>query len=553
MLRVQDLRQASGPFRRKASSQTNGAFSTSARLGGLSMGISVKASVSGRWWMWMGLVGACSGCAMFRPVQLYPEEWNEVETPVARPHALTEEERRQISLPPADLDDAIARANREYQRFFIKEHAALSVPQHIGNLLIGLASFGVYRGVTNPSTKTTAGVAALGTAAYAGGTAVDWNAQSAVFYQARVEFLCLIGAAEMYTIRAAQDPGANLAATGRRQLLAAGAAVRENAASLDDLLARHAALNQQYLETRETVRKGPCPDAGWDVRACTLPPGTTSPDFEKTCRELQARHARMCAARKNPAVYSTPAPEVSTVFAAAERARADADDILLKSARTVSVSDRSGLTLWRMTNAAINKASAGLRPTGTDLAKLMAALKSPQQPKPGGIPTARGQSGRFAGVPGGAGTHARQADAQTIQVLAAIEAATLRLINAEQILKGALAANANMPEQLDESKFEACLSPEVKLAQALAPAEQPGGASASASASSPQDAPEKALSAASDEELAELGLPHGAPVAEIETRLRTCQRTKGLAEDARLTGAMQRQLREGLCRGIAWK
>jgi len=157
---------------------------------------------------------------MFRPVQLHPDEWKYLDEPAARRLPLTDAERRELSRLPADLEEAISWTTREYQRLFVMEHAALSVPQHIG--------FPVDRG---------AGVAALGTAAYAAGTAVDWKGQAGIFSDARAEFLCLIGEGEKYLIQPARDARATAASTGRMQLQEASSAVRDKSAVLDALLA----------------------------------------------------------------------------------------------------------------------------------------------------------------------------------------------------------------------------------------------------------------------------------------------------------------------------
>lgn len=497
------------------------------------------------------LLGTCAGCAMFRPVQLHPDEWKYLDEPAARRLPLTDAERRELSRLPADLEEAISWTTREYQRLFVMEHAALSVPQHIGNFLIGLTSFGVYRGVTHPSMKTTAGVAALGTAAYAAGTAVDWKGQAGIFSDARAEFLCLIGEGEKYLIQPARDARATAASTGRMQLQEAGTAVRDKSAVLDALLARHASLNGQYLASAATVRKSACPDAAPDPGLCTPPPGTEGAIFRQKCRVQQARRAALCATSTTPAVYSAPAPEVAAAFAYAGRVRGSVDADLLRSARITAVSHRARLPLWRMAETVRNNASKALQPTGTDLANVLEALKAGQQPKASGLVTGKAQSGQFADIPLNARTRTRTLDVQASGAVAAIEAATRELDGAHTALSESLAANSDVPLQLDESKFEACLSPEVKLAKALMPT--PSGAEPPASGTLPQDGSEKPLSEANDAELAELGLPRGAPNSDIETRLRTCQRTRELPVDGRLTGSMQRHLREGVCRGIAWQ
>lgn len=486
-----------------------------------------------------------AGCAMFRAPQVYPDEWNTLDTPGTvvdgngADWQLTNAERDELSKPPANLDDSVARTFKLLRHYTLRGAGADAVPQHVGNLLIGLTSFGAYRGITHPSAKTTAGVVALGSAAYAAGSGIEWGERAAAYNRAVDGLICLLNEAQPFVILPAQEIAEAGKGSGRQQLIAADKALVDTLAKLDCIVGEHAALTQTFQISPAGNGKRKC-NSTWSAQWCQPLTGVESAKYQQECKQIQARYASLCAPTKIAAVYSTPAAEVTAAFSQAETVRTQAVRVLNISSSIVHKSDQAGRKLWSATFSVMNKTNGDVRRTSFDLADLMAQLKAAQNGAAKDIPAAAAQ-GESSSVPTDAKRQPRTTVPKDLNDLAALRGASENVRSATLKLERSTRVN-QMPD-LNNTKFDACISAESKYAQVIAAATKPPATLTDAI---------NAVLEPTESDLAFLELKPGASGAQIETRLRICQEQIHLPEDGKLTAAMRQRLKNNECKGVKW-
>jgi hypothetical protein len=482
-----------------------------------------------------------AGCAIFRSPQVYPDEWNRLDAPqvdadgTIRDLPISDDMR----LPPADLDQSVQRTFKLLRDYTLRGASADAVPQQVGNVLIGLTSFAAYRGITHPSAKTTAGVAALGSAAYAAGSGIKWGERAEAYNHAVDGLVCLLNEAHPFAILPAQSNESNQ--SGRQQLIEAATKLTDLLAKLNGYIGESSSLIQTSQKSAATVGNSNC-SPNWNTQSCQLLTAADSAKYQQECKQLQVRRAALCTPPKIAAVYSVPAPEATVAFALATEVQKQAAKELDLSSTILKASDQAGRKLWSNTFAVMNNANGEVRRTGFDLSLLMTQLKASKENDANkDINTALAQGGQTEAVPLGARSIPRTTDDHEKFMISRLRLQTEAVRTATMRLARSTHVNAQMPT-LNNTKFDACISVESKYAQAIASATT----EAKPAATSPPVTPP------TENELIQLGLKAGASEAEIESHIRTCQQSIKVTADGKWTPEMRQRLKNNECKDVKW-
>lgn len=102
---------------------------------------------------------------------------------------------------PASLEGVVVEVEKLRMQFRVESVALGGTSTGLSNFLVGLTTFGLYKGVTHPTVKTVAGAGALGSAAFAYGNTNKFGDRASAFNDGYERLSCSLGAAAPYRIR----------------------------------------------------------------------------------------------------------------------------------------------------------------------------------------------------------------------------------------------------------------------------------------------------------------------------------------------------------------
>ncbi|HEY0587652.1 MAG TPA: hypothetical protein VGD52_16055 [Pseudoduganella sp.] len=108
------------------------------------------------------------------------------------------------ALRPSNLNGVIVEVEKLRMQFRVESVALGGTSAGLGNFLVGLTAFGLYKGVTHPSTKAVAIPGALGSAAYAYGSINKFGDRANAFNEGYERLTCSLSAAAPYRIHLGQ-------------------------------------------------------------------------------------------------------------------------------------------------------------------------------------------------------------------------------------------------------------------------------------------------------------------------------------------------------------
>ena len=430
--------------------------------------------------------------------------------------------------PPATLEEAVIVVENLQRQYAWKATATDDTAVGVSNLLIGLVSFGLYKGVTHPSTSITAGTGALGAGAYAYGTGNKLGVRGNAYADAYERLTCSLIAASAHAVRQPYDGPANVAATTLESLL-------RDAEKKQATLAADAAEVVPYSVP---------------VLLENARPASNSCPGPWTGKKFSAAYAKSCAVPRREARIKAPPPPVVAALDNAEKLEARLLQAIFKLRGYDRDARRMGVHLWQNAKFIDSQLGRAIRGTiadpldSVDRVKTYMARKDTAAPADPVVDAHRGTP-----VP------EPQASAPAWDDVAKKRLQQLEESNraARQMaveLEGVVTANANLPA-LSFSQIDACRSAADQVAQGIIAASAPAGGTPAATPAAPATITK--FSDVGSDIYTGLDFTTKPDEAQWLERLKICQAHLKVPASSDLTSDVGAQIKAGQCKRLAWK
>lgn len=430
--------------------------------------------------------------------------------------------------PPDSLDAAMVSVENLQRQYTWQAGTIDGTSANLSTFLIGLVSFGLYKGVTHPSANLTAGTGALGSSAYAYGTGNKLGDRGNAYADGYERLACSLIAAAPYRLTVPDANGASGASLPAQRLDALIASAEKARADIADQLITLAPYGvPQVLEQPKSARS-----------QCSGLSGQL----------WRSAYERACKVPASAGKTLQPPPRLLAALDNAGDLSGKLDDQLKRVHAIKTASRQMGEHLWQNAKFIDNQVGRAVRGTianpldAVDRVKTYMARKdgvpAVEDPAPVDAQGKRAPPDPKAAI--------MVLDAHTEETLEKLERSNLRARASVAQLNDILAANP-VPHPVSFNQIDSCRSPADQVAQGIA-------AATPAPASTPQKNKLSANRPLPDllrnpQVLTGLDLSGKPTEAQLLARVKTCQTKLGQTPDGEVPPQLEAAIISGQCRG----
>ncbi|WP_143167639.1 hypothetical protein [Massilia sp. CF038] len=435
--------------------------------------------------------------------------------------------------PPDSLETSVETVQDTMRQYLWESMAVDGRSADLSNFLIALTTFGLYKGVTHPTTANIAAAAAVGSAAYAYGTSNKLSARAGAYTDGFRRLNCSLSAASTYRIMSSEDDKDNSGTT---------------------TLARAIKMNQYALASLDSDIDALRP---YDI-VLVKKPASQARSVCPWQGKLWSKDAnRACNVAAQAAVKQAPPPQVSAALSRASELAVEMRASLKRASTIYAASRGMGVRLWENSNFIVSNTSDLVRGTIADPLDAIARAKSfmAQQTQAPGTsalapaPAQQAQSNRATPVANSARElelYSPEADA-LMALNKSLRAARWR----HQQLQSILDQNTMPP--LSFEQIDRCRSSADEVVQGIALAATKNVTPAAPVVSAPKDNQATPLPDADAQIWNGLDFPGQPTLGDLASRIEQCQQHLGVAPNARRWDAIADVITAGKCKGLPWK
>ncbi|USX21494.1 hypothetical protein NHH82_04795 [Oxalobacteraceae bacterium OTU3REALA1] len=446
--------------------------------------------------------------------------------------AVTPTERRLSVAPPDSLEEAMVSVENLQRQYAWQSSAIDGTSNNLGTFLIGLASFGAYKGLTHPGTGTMAATGALGAGAYAYGTGNKLGPRGNAYSDGYERLACSLIAAAPYKLR--MPPASEMGVGNIARRLGTKLSAAESARATIDSLAAELA----YHRTPQVIQQ---------AKSAT-----------STCPALGGQHWRAaydkaCKVAATKGKMRQPPPRLLAALSRAGSLSSRLGASLKLAHGLDNTSRQMGEHLWQNAKFIDSQVGRAVRGTIADPLDAIDRVKTYMTRKDGAPADPRSgketQSGNDDPEPYD-GTLEWDAAAQNalLDLEAANRTAQINLIE----LDGILSANP-IPPKPDFSQIDSCRSPADQVAQGIVAASAVPTPAPAAKEDTKVTTNRSVIDMLAEPAfLSALDLSGKPDEAALRSHIKTCQKERNQQATGEVSPELYKTIKDGHCKGLKW-